>query len=261
MKKGRISNDEARYITQNADELSVNDIAAYLDRDPNSIHSFIKRKLRLGLSELEEVAYSLEDRPYWIELKKQFSSEELELFKYHWGRIISQFKDDVFPTEEIQVVDVIKLELLMNRCLETNKENMDQINAFEGLVQVERAVEPDQQDRDYIMNLERQIAALRAAQESLNRDYRDLQTKKSSMLKEMKGTREQRIKRLEDSKQTFTGWVAHLMQNPQLAEQYGAEMEKMRLAMEKEKERLSEFHKYDDGQIDQPFLTPDTVKD
>ena len=261
MKKGRISNEEARYITQYADELSVEEIAANLDRDPNSIHSFIKRKLRLGLSDVEEVAYSLEDRPYWIELKKQFSSEELELFKYHWGRIISQFKDDVFPTEELQVVDVIKLELLMNRCLATNKENMDQINAFESLVKDERAVDADQQDRDYIMNLERQIASLRAAQESLNRDYRDLQTKKSSMLKEMKGTREQRIKRLEDSKQTFTGWVAHLMQNPRLAQQYGTEMEKMRLAMESEKTRLSAFHKYEDGQVDQPFLTPDTVED
>jgi hypothetical protein len=36
-------------------------------------------------------------------------------------------------------------------------------------------------------------------------------------------------------------------------------MEKMRLAMLKEKERLSQFHQYEDGQIDQPFLTPDTV--
>jgi hypothetical protein len=261
MKKGRLSNTEARYITENAGKISVVEIASYLDRDPNSIESFIKKKLKIGLSELEQAAYELEDRPYWVELEAQFSSDELELFKYHWGRIISQFKDDVFPTEELQVVDVIKLELLMNRCLKNNKNNIDQITAFEELVQTERAVDPDQQDRDYILNLERQISSLRAAQESLNRDYRDLQTKKSSMLKEMKGTREQRIKRLEDSKQSFTGWVAHLMQNPSLTNQYGVEMEKMRLAMEKEKERLSVFHKYEDGQVDQPFLTPDTVED
>ena len=261
MKKGRLSNDEARYITENAGKTPVEDIASFLDRDPSSITTFIKKKLKLGLSELEQAAYELEDRPYWKELEGQFSSDELDLFKYHWGRIISQFKDDVFPTEELQVVDVIKLELLMNRCLKSNKSNIDQITAFDELVQTERSVDPDQQDRDYILNLERQIASLRAAQESLNRDYRDLQTKKSSMLKEMKGTREQRIKRLEDSKQTFTGWVTHLMQNPSLTAQYGLEMEKMRLAMEKEKDRLSVFHKYEDGQVDQPFLTPDTVKD
>ena len=261
MKRGRLSIDEARYITENAEDISIEEIAANLERDPTTIENFIKKNLKIGLSEFEQAAYDLEDRPYWIELRQQFSQEELELFKYHWGRIISQFKDDVFPTEELQVVDVIKLELLMNRGLKQNKSNIDQITAFEELVRTERATDPDQQDRDYILNLERQIASLRAAQESLNRDYRDLQTKKSAMLKEMKGTREQRIKRLEDSKQSFVGWVTHLMQNPNLTQQYGLEMEKMRLAMEKEKGRLSNFHQYEDGQVDQPFLTPDTVKD
>ena len=42
---------------------------------------------------------------------------------------------------------------------------------------------------------------------------------------------------------------------------YGIEMEKMRMAMEKEKDRLSAYHKYEDGVVDQPFLTPDTVKE
>ena len=261
MRKGRLSNEEARFITQNAERLSVDEIATELQRDPESINSFIKRKLKLGLSREEEAAYSLEDRPYWVELKQQFTEDELTLFKYHWARIISQFKDDVFPTEELQVVDVIKLELLMNRCLKGNKENIDQISAFEAMIQEERACDPDQQDRDRILNLERQVSSLRAAQESLNRDYRDLQTKKSSMLKEMKGTREQRIKRLEDSKQSFTAWVIHLMQNPEVIHKYGVEREKMRLSMNKEEERLAQFHRYEDGQIDQPFLTPDTVQD
>ena len=40
----------------------------------------------------------------------------------------------------------------------------------------------------------------------------------------------------------------------------GLDMEKMRLATEAEKERLSEYIKYEDGQVDQPFLSSDTVK-
>jgi prefoldin subunit 5 len=111
------------------------------------------------------------------------------------------------------------------------------------------------------MNLERQMASLRASQESLNRDYRELQSKKASILREMKGTREQRIKRLEDSKQSFTAWIASLMQDPETLKRYGIEMEKMRLAMVKEKERLGAYHKYEDGTVDQPFLTPDTVQE
>jgi hypothetical protein len=259
MKKGRISKEEERIISRLVDNLTVEDIAKQLDRDVQSVEQFIKRKFHVGLTNEEVAAYSLESRPYWTELTSQFTGDELELFKYHWSRIIAQFKDDVFPTEELQVVDVIKLEILMNRCLKSNKDNLNEMNVIDTMIRDERSKDKDQQDRDYLMNLERQVASLRASQESLNRDYRELQTKKASILREMKGTREQRIKRLEDSKQSFTSWVAMLMQDPETLKRYGIEMEKMRLAMLKEKERLSAFHKYEDGQVDQPFLTPDTV--
>lgn len=261
MKKGRLSKEEIRFISASLDHMTIDDIAKKLDRDIESIEAFVKRKLKKGLSIEEEVAFELEDRPYWKELESQFTLDELELFKYHWTRIIAQFKDDVFPTEELQVVDVIKLEILMNRCLKSNKDNISEMSVIEKLIRDERAVDKDQRDQDYIMNMERQMAALRASQESLNRDYRELQSKKAAILREMKGTREQRIKRLEDSKQSFTSWIASLMQDPEKLKKYGIEMEKMRLAMEKEKERLSSFHKYEDGGVDQPFLTPDTALD
>jgi DNA-binding CsgD family transcriptional regulator len=260
MRKGRISKDEERIISRLIDSMTPEDIAKQLDRDTESVDNFIKRKFKVGLTNEEVAAYSLEDRPYWIELKSQFTEEELDLFKYHWSRIIAQFKDDVFPTEELQVIDVIKLEILMNRCLKGNKDNIGQINTYDKMIQDERSKDKNDQDLDYIINLERQVASLRASQESLNRDYRELQTKKAAMLREMKGTREQRIKRLEDSKQSFTSWVASLMQDPELIKRYGTEMEKMRMAMNKERDRLSAFHKYEDGTIDQPFLTPDTTR-
>ena len=261
MKKGRLSDDEKRFIDRTAQSMTVEDIAKQLERSISAVEKYVKEELQIGLSVSEAAGYQLEQRPYFTELKQQFTDDELQLFKYHWGRIISQFKDDVFPTEELQVVDVIKLEILMNRCLKGNKENIEQINTYDHMIQDERSRDKDQQDYDYIINLERQIASLRASQESLNRDYRELQVKKGAMLKEMKGTREQRIKRLEESKQSFTSWVAAMMQDPERMKAYGMEMEKMRIAMQKEGERLSVFHTYEDGTVDQPFLTPDTIKD
>ena len=50
------------------------------------------------------------------------------------------------------------------------------------------------------------------------------------------------------------------MYNPQTRAELGTEMEKMRLAVNKEEERLTEYHKYEDNLVDQPFLTPDTTK-
>ena len=270
MKKGRISKDEEKFIKDNI-ELGYEGLATELDRDPESVLGFIKKKIAKGDLEppfwlekptnVEQAQFDLQFRPYWVELKQQFTESELELFKYHWSRIISQFRDDVIPTEELQVVDLIKLELLMNRCLKYNKDNIEQISQFEERIRFLRDNNGAGDDMDEIFNLERQVASLRASQESLNKDYRELQTKKNSMLKEMKATREQRVKRLEDSKQSFTSWLAHLMSNPEIARAYGMEMEKMRLAMGKEKERLSHFHKYQDQLVDQPFLTPETVED
>jgi hypothetical protein len=262
MKKGRISKTEERQISTLIESgLTCDDIAKKLNRDPESINNFMKRKFNVGTTKEEAASYSLETRPYFVELRLQFTSDELELFKYHWSRIISQFKDDVFPTEELQVVDVIKLEILMNRCLKSNKLNIDQLNTYDQMILDERKKDKEDRDHDYIINLERQVASLRASQESLNRDYRELQAKKASMLREMKGTREQRIKRLEDSKQSFSSWVASLIQDPELVKQYGIQMEKMKMAMHREQERLTSYHKYEDGTVDQPFLTPDTVLD
>ena len=127
MKTGRLSKEEKRTITRLADSVTVEDIAKKLDRSIDAENDFVKSELKIGLTKQEFAAYSLEDRPYWIELKSQFTDDELKLFKYHWSKIITQFKDDVFPTEEIQVIDVIKLEILMNRCLTGHKSNIEQI--------------------------------------------------------------------------------------------------------------------------------------
>ena len=262
MKKGRFSKTEQEFIKENHKKMSNLEIGTHLDRDPVSIESYVKEKIGTALLDDREIEalHDLQNRPFWKDLQKQFSEEELQSLLYHWGRIITQFRDDVLPTEELQIIDAIKLEILMNRALIGQQTNMKSIDQYEQLVTDEKGKSLEIQDKDYIFNLERQIAVCRAAQDSLTREYKDLQTKKAAMLKDLKATREQRIKRLEDSKQTFIGWVRNLMSNPEARRSIGIEMEKMRLAMDKEGQRLSEYHQYEDGTIDQPFLTPDSVK-
>ena len=55
-----------------------------------------------------QAEYDIKSRPYWKELKHQFSDEELELFLYHWKQIIAQFRKDVLATEELQIVDDLR---------------------------------------------------------------------------------------------------------------------------------------------------------
>jgi hypothetical protein len=261
MKKGRISKEEHAYIAANL-KVPVEELAATLDRNPDSVTEYIKKNF--GYTEavlpMEVNFYNLMERPFYRELKEQFTEQELEILRYHWDRMVAQFNKDVFATEEMQILDVAKIEILMSRSLKSNKENIEAINALERmLADFETIIMPAPEEIEMAMNWQRQIGALRGAQDSLNRDYRDLQTKKSAMLKEMKATRDQRIQRLEDAKESFPAWVSSLLQNPGLMKNYGVEMEMMRLAAEKEKKRLGALHKYDDGMVDQPFLNCDTV--
>ena len=262
MRKGRLSKEEMEFIEANAEVLSPNDIASHLDRDPNSIKEWIGKRIGFSLKQKKEaaVANELVAKPYYKELKNQFTEEELGLFEFHFKKMWSQFKDDVFHTEEMQIIDTIKLEILMNRILKSQQENQMQIVTCERMVQAEKAVDKDQRDIDYIMQLERQVAVLRASQETLSKDYKDLQARKATMLKDLKGTREQRIKAIEDSKQTFASLVKQIATDEDFRTQIGLDMEKIRLAAEKEKERLSDYYTYEDGMVDQPWLTPETLK-
>jgi DNA repair exonuclease SbcCD ATPase subunit len=149
---------------------------------------------------------------------------------------------------------------LMNRALREQQESMIMVKSLEQEINLEKRQDSDQQDKEMIFNLERQIASLRAAKESLSREFKDLQTKKASMYKDLKATREQRIEKLENNKQTLASLVNKILRDPDFYEQEGKAIEKMRLAMEKEKERLSDYYTYADGTVDIPFLNSDTVK-
>ena len=263
MKKGRFSNEEMEFIEANAEVLSPEAIAQQLDRDPDSIRVWIEKNVGFSASQKKEVvvANELKQKPYYRELSTQFSSEELELFEFHFKKMWSQFRDDVFHTEEMQIIDTIKLEILMNRILKSQRSNQQEIILAENLVREEKNVDKDQRNMDLVINLERQVAIMRASQETLSKDYKDLQSRKATMLKDLKGTREQRVRAIEDSKFTFASLVKKIATDPQYRNELGIEMEKMRLAMENEKERLSEYMSFNDGQVDQPFLTSETAKE
>lgn len=262
MRKGRLDLAEQAYIKDNIKNMSYENIATVLDREPKSVLLWIKQNIGINASDRKEVEAlnELKQKAYWNDLENQFSEDELEMFVFHWKKMWSQFRDDVFHTEEIQIVDTIKLEILMNRSLKSQNDSIKALSHIETTIAEERALPHDQIDWDIVTNLERQGAVLRASQEALSRDYKDLQTKKSAMLKDLKGTREQRIKAIEDSKTTFASLIKKIIMDSDFRKTAGTDMEKMRLAMDKERERLGAAHTYEDGITDQPFLTPETVE-
>jgi hypothetical protein len=257
-KSGPWSQAEKHYISEKCSTMKAVEIAAHLKRNAEVVAKYITENHASSFMETARSAeYDIKKSPVWKDLERQFSKDELNMFLFHWGRIISQFRDDVYPTEEMQVIDTIKLEILMNRCLSQQQKCMDQIKSLETLLMAERNQEV--KNVAEIGNMERQIGILRAAQESLNSDFKDMLNRKNGILREMKGTREARIKHLESNKNNFLSVIRRIVEDKPFRVRLGIDLEKHRLATEVEYRRLSDYYEFEDGTVDQPLLTPDNI--
>lgn len=263
LKRGKFSKIEDDTIRRKFGNISLEKLAKEINRSPATVE---KRAEKLGVANNTgtrslHAEYNIKKKPYWPNLKEQFTDRELDLFIYHFGKIIEQFNHDVTHTEEMQVIEIVKIEILMDRILTQQKKSNARKNEIEERLEHETSLPEEHQDRTLIMNLSDQLASLMAAQESFTRSYRDMFDKKDKMFNMIKGTRAQRVKHLENQKESLTSWLKVLYENPDKMNRVGKKMEKMRRATEKEKERLAEYNEYMDGTVDQPLLTPETVKD
>lgn len=260
-KMGRFNLSELNYLQQHGESMTVNEIAKKLNRDPASISKWIENNIGLNREQKNEIAAGteLKSKVYYKELQKQFSPEELDLFEFHFKKMWVQFKDDVLHTEEMQIIDAVKYEILMNRILCSQQSSKQQVEDLEKEINLEKRLDKDLQNRDLILNLERQVASIRGSQEMMGKEFKDYQTRKANLIKELKGTREQRIKHFEDSKASFPSLVERLTLDPKFREAVGIEMETMRHAADQERLRLSKAMTYRDGVVDRPLLNSESV--
>lgn len=266
-KRGRMTNYELQFVKDNSHQMDYVKIAKALNRKPATVRTYMEDKLGLVISlevdaapvSLATVTYDIEDEEFWTVIQQQFSEEELVIFKYQWDAIYDQFGGDVLPTEKLQIIDIIKIEVLMNRNLTEQRTSAVGIAEHEsGILKMKADGSPDVMELGLI---ERQLAFLRTAQGSLSKDYIALQDRKDKQFKAVKGTRDQRFDRIEKSGKTILKLIAEITTDTKLRKKLGMRMEKMRLATIDEEIRLAAYHKYEDGNLDQPFLNCDTVKD
>lgn len=258
--KGRLTKDEKKFISDSAGKMNPSDIAKSLNRNVKSIIKYMKDNgLMKNYISAQYSNNSLSKTPYWLELVRQFDEDELRLFEYHWERVINQFQQDILHTEELQVLDMIKMEILANRSLSTQSQVKRQIEELrEEIMTLKLSLS---KNPDEINMKEAQVAALYSTYETLGKDYGNLLKEKSNIFKTLKATREQRYKQIENSKESILDWIKNIIENKEKRHRAGIDMEKMRLATKAEFFRLSEYHTYADGQVEKPILNSKTVSE
>ena len=160
----------------------------------------------------------------------------------------------------MQILEVIRTEVLINRGMEDRQEVLENINRLNQLIDDEIRKPTDMQDTQAIASFQTQLGAAMASKSAYINEHEKLLTKKERLLKDLKGTREQRKRNAADAKTNFSAWLKQL-DDPEVRKREGIDIEINRIAADKSIEEMSEYHTYEDGSVDQPFLNANTIKE
>jgi hypothetical protein len=262
-KRGQLSLDEEKYIRENYKTLSLQQIADNLNRTVSPVQRYVSEN-QLSIVEADNDAeilkHKLHTKTFWREIQRQFDVDtgELEYFEDTWVGLIKQFREDVLPAEELQIKQFITIDILINRSMKERKRHIAETEKLQK--QVDKEYEKTETERDIpkLANLETQLSFARNSIANYTNEYTKLLNEQQKISKDLKATREQRIKRIEDGKSSWVGLI-RMLEDEEVREREGKEMEILSMATEKVKLKLQGYHNYQDGVVDQPLLTPESV--
>lgn len=260
-KRGQLGLDEEQYIKDNINKLSIEDIASHLNRTTGPVKKYIEQNRLLSGDDSQQIDFlrtKLHSKTFWPEIERQFdkTSGELEYFENTWIGLIKQFREDVLPAEELQIKQFITIDILINRSMKDRKRHISETEKLQKQVDAEYEKKESERDLNRLANLETQLSFARNSIANYTNEYTKLLSEQQKISKDLKATREQRIKRIEDGKSSWVGLI-RMLEDEELREKQGREMEILNMASQKFKDKLSELHTYEDQGVDQPFLLPE----
>ena len=249
----KLNRTDRDYITKHHETLSLEDLSSFLLKPVVVIEEFVQTLN-------DENHKNLRSSKAWKQLKQEMDEEELEYFEEQYVKYMAQFREDVLVTEETQIFLVIRFEVMMHRNAKSKRNSGKEIGRLIRLQAdfTDRFDTSDlmsDADRNYILNLETQIQAAKASEQARSNEFIKLEEKHQGLLKDLKATRDQRITRIESSKETYLSVIKRL-QNEEERDLVGGTMETMKMATRKEEDKLTSPHTFADGSQDMPLLKP-----
>jgi uncharacterized protein Smg (DUF494 family) len=142
--------------------------------------------------------------------------------------------------------------------MKERKRHISDTEKLQDEVDKEYRLSEDARDAAKLANLETQLSFARNSIANYTNEYTKLLNEQQKISKDLKATREQRIKRIEDGKSSWIGLI-RMLEDEEIREKEGREMEIMAMAVDKNKKLLAEYHNYADDTVDSPLLTPETI--
>ncbi len=266
-KRGKLGTADENFIMQNVHELSIQEIADALNRTTAPVEKFIRKRNLKNTSVIDNDQYErnilmkqLRDRNYYAELSGMLTEGEMLRFEEDWVEVMLQFRGDVMYTEEVQIKQWIILQILADRSMKCRKKAMEEGENLQVQIDVEMKLDEDDRDTVLLNSLNQQLGFAREGMIAFTREHSQILDKIKDIEKSLKATRDARVKRVEDSKTSWQGYI-RMLEEEYKRKDAGDDAEIKKLAKDAAKERLSKWHQFEDGKVDQPLLTPETMKD
>ena len=265
-KRGQLALDEEQFIRDNFNKISTLEIAEALNRSEAPILRYINENQLIvpddEKNEHQTLKRKLHSKTFWQEIIRQFDEDtgELKYFEETWIGLIKQFREDVLPAEELQIKQFITIDILINRSMKERKRHIAETEKLQRQVDLQYEKAESERDIPRLANLETQLSFARNSISSYTNEYTKLLNEQHKLSKDLKATREQRIKRIEDGKSSWVGLI-RMLEDEELRDKEGKEMEILSMATDRYRAELEDYHTYEDKVLDKPFLTPDSIEE
>lgn len=268
-KRGALSRPDMEFIRKNVDRFTVEEMAKTLNRTVEPIQRYINNNM-LGKNFAQEgevgekthkiILGELKEKAFYKNLKQQLTVHELEYFNHHWVEMLVQFSGDVLPSEEMELKELIIIEIMKNREMIAEKERLVSKDELEKEMQLYRNLPSDERDRERMSDIRNQLTHLATLSHNYIRSFKELCDRSEKIRKALHASRQDRAKDLSNSKIDFVSWLKWLDEYDN-KHRVSHEMEIVRLAQQKEKERLGSYHTYEDRAVSKPLLNAETVNE
>jgi hypothetical protein len=264
-REGRISNEERKFVADNYENLTELEIAAKLQRNPETIRELIKKLIKEKISQGESsritITHDLKSLPIFDELRQQYTKRELQTIEFHWNNLISQFKEDVYHTERMQILQYAETMVDIARIKRMERSNEELVEKLDTRLSELQETPVEDRDRRWEVKqdmAERQIVDLRNSRKSVTEEKTKLTKQANDLLHSLNATRGQRVKIATDQQMDVTSLLKAIA-NDDIRKKMVRENTLMQMSAEKERKRLSNEYRYMDGAYDRPILNSDTV--
>jgi len=258
---GRLGTEHRKFMMENIDVLGYEGIAEHFNKNINTIIAFCRQNgivpniKKDEYMRREAVKASLTLEKFWKETREQLTPEEREFFTDQYAEYMLQFEKTapVSHSEKMQLRSLIVNEIVLNRCMRRQiqfKKEADQIS-----LEIMRATAAG--DKSLENRLREQFDLKNSAFASFAKEAKEVQDRISVLNKELKATRQQLVDKLHAATSNFGG-ILKMLEDEQMREREGKQINIFRAAVEKERARLLAWHKYADDNLDVPLMTPET---